>query len=104
VKEIIMRKLMLCLSASAMLAPALVIPVAPAFAHPNHTYREWQGQDGRTYCRRSNGTVGLVVGGVAGALVGRAVDTRGDRAVGTILGAGAGALLGREIDRKRRCR
>jgi uncharacterized protein YcfJ len=47
----------------------------------------------------------MLIGGVAGALVGRAIDTRGDRAVGTIVGAGAGALLGREIERGgERCR
>lgn len=99
-----MRRLILCVSAFALAAPALLVPVAPAEAHRKYRYSEWRGNDGRTYCRRSDGTVGLVVGGVAGALVGRAVDTRGDRAVGTLLGAGAGALLGREIQRNRRCR
>jgi hypothetical protein len=40
--------------------------------------RYWRGNDGRYYCKRSNGT---------------------------ILGAAAGALLGREVDRGRsRCR
>jgi hypothetical protein len=97
-----MHKMIICMSALALTAPALLIPAAPAEAH--RRYSEWRGSDGRTYCRRPNGTVGLVVGGVAGALVGRAVDTRGDRAVGTILGAGAGALLGREVQRNRRCR
>jgi uncharacterized protein YcfJ len=52
---------------------------------------------------RTSGTTGLIVGGAAGALLGREVDRRGDRATGTILGAAGGALLGREIDRKRRC-
>ena len=67
--------------------------------------RYWQGEDGRYYCKRSNGTVGLLVGGVAGALVGRAIDTRGERATGTILGAVAGALVGREVERRTaRCR
>ncbi len=100
-----MRKFILSLSATALLIPTFVIPAAPAFAHKNHhQYREWQGKDGRTYCRKSNGTVGLVVGAAGGALIGRAVDTRGSRATGTIVGAAAGALLGREIDRKRRCR
>lgn len=97
-----MRTLILSLSALALTAPALIIPVSPAEAR--YKYREWRGDDGRTYCRKRDGTVGLVVGGVAGALVGRAIDTRGDRAVGTILGAGAGALLGREVQRNRRCR
>jgi uncharacterized protein YcfJ len=67
----------------------------------------WRGEDGRYYCKRSNGTTGLLVGGAAGALVGRAIDTRGSRATGTILGAAAGALIGREVQRSRsvrRCR
>ena len=52
-----------------------------------------------------NGTTGLIVGAAGGALVGRAIDTRGERATGTILGAAAGALIGRSIDRSRvRCR
>ena len=64
----------------------------------------WRGNDGRYYCRRGNGTVGLVIGGAAGALAGRAIDTRGERTTGTILGAAAGALLGREIQKELRCR
>ena len=67
--------------------------------------RYWQGRDGRNYCRKSNGTTGLLIGGVAGALVGRTIDTRGDRTAGTLLGAAGGALLGREIERSSaRCR
>lgn len=61
-------------------------------------------RDDRGYrCRKSGGTTGLLLGGVAGALLGRAVDTRGDRAPGTIIGAGAGALAGRAIDRNSKC-
>lgn len=67
--------------------------------------RVWRGRDGRYYCKRSNGTTGLVIGAVGGALVGRAIDTRGDRTLGTLLGAAGGALLGREIERSgSRCR
>lgn len=70
-------------------------------------YREWRGRDGRRYCRKPDGTTGLVVGAVGGALVGRTIDTRGDRTGGTVLGAVAGALAGREIERsgqRSRCR
>ena len=64
----------------------------------------WRGNDGRYYCRRSNGTAGLVIGAAGGALLGRAIDTRGERATGTILGAAAGALIGREVQKSMRCR
>ena len=64
----------------------------------------WQGRDGRYYCRRGNGTTGLVIGAAGGALIGRAIDGGRNRATGTILGAAAGALLGREVPRSLRCR
>ena len=64
----------------------------------------WQGRDGRAYCRRSDGTTGLIVGAGAGALVGRGFDTRGDRGAGTILGAIFGALLGSAVERSASCR
>ena len=59
----------------------------------------WRGNDGRYYCKRDNGTTGLIIGAAGGALLGRAIDNRGDRTVGTILGAAIGGLLGREIDK-----
>jgi uncharacterized protein YcfJ len=66
--------------------------------------RVWRDGD-RYYCRRDNGTTGLVIGAGVGALLGRTIDTRGDRTVGTVLGAVGGGLLGREIDRgELRCR
>lgn len=102
-----MRKSILALVAISLAVPAsMAVPVDGAQARKHYRYKEWRGRDGRTYCRRSNGTTGLIVGGVGGALLGRTIDTRGDRATGTILGAAGGALLGREIDRggSRRCR
>lgn len=67
--------------------------------------RYWQGDDGRYYCKRSDGTIGLLAGAALGALLGRAVDTRGERVTGTVLGAAAGALIGNELARGRtRCR
>lgn len=66
--------------------------------------RIWRDGD-RYYCRRDNGTTGLVIGAGIGALLGRTIDTRGDRSAGTLLGAIGGGLLGREIDRgELRCR
>ena len=67
-------------------------------------YRRNHYRDRRYYCRRGSGTTGLIVGGAAGALLGREVDRYGDRLPGTIIGGAAGALIGREIDRGgRRC-
>jgi len=67
--------------------------------------RTWRGKDGRYYCKRENGTTGLIIGAAGGALLGRTIDTEGDRTVGTLLGGAAGALLGREIERGgARCR
>ena len=67
--------------------------------------RVWRGDDGRTYCRRKNGTTGLIIGAGVGALAGREIAGRGDRTIGAILGAAGGGLLGREIDKGRvRCR
>jgi uncharacterized protein YcfJ len=97
-----MRSFISLASATALMVTSFAVPITPADA--KHQMREWRGKDGRLHCRKRDGTIGLVVGGVAGALVGRAVDTRGDRAVGTVVGAGAGALLGREVARKRSCR
>lgn len=66
--------------------------------------RIWRDGD-RYYCRRDNGTTGLVIGAGVGALLGRTIDTRGDRTAGTLLGAIGGGLIGREIDRgELRCR
>ena len=64
----------------------------------------WQGSDGRYYCRRGNGTTGLVIGAAGGALLGRAIDGGRHRTTGTILGAAAGALIGREVQRSMKCR
>lgn len=67
--------------------------------------RIYRGQDGRYYCRRSDGTTGLVVGAIAGGVLGNIIAPGGSETLGTILGAGAGALAGREIDRgDARCR
>jgi hypothetical protein len=59
----------------------------------------WVGDDGRTYCRKKDGTTGTIVGAVAGALLGNVIDGGRNRAAGTIVGGGAGALAGRSIER-----
>ena len=94
-----MRKIIFALSAASLAVPAATIPTDAAQAQ----YKTWRGKDGRTYCRRPNGTTGLIVGGAAGALVGNAVA---GGTLGTVVGAAGGALLGREVQRgsaKRRC-
>src|SRR6201996_481205 len=58
--------------------------------------RIYRGGDGRYYCRRNDGTTGLVVGALAGGLLGGAI---GGNTLGALLGAGGGALLGQSIDR-----
>jgi len=115
----------------ALAAASLVVPAVPALADPPHRHRHYSnsavydrygryrsprrihrgdriwrdGRDGRYYCRRDNGTTGLIIGAAGGAFLGRGIDTHGERATGTILGAALGALLGREIDRgELRCR
>lgn len=60
----------------------------------------WE-ENGRTYCRRRDGTVGLIVGAAAGALIGRAIDGGRNRATGTIVGGAVGAVVGREVARNR---
>lgn len=67
--------------------------------------RIYRGRNGQYYCRRTDGTTGLIVGGVAGGLLGNALANGGSSTLATLLGAGGGALLGRSIDRGNvRCR
>ena len=61
--------------------------------------RVYVGQDGRYYCRRSDGTTGLIVGGAAGGLLGNIIAPGGSELLGTVLGAAGGALAGRAVDR-----
>ena len=96
--------------ATAMVLPATVTTAEARqqrYSTTDNGIQYWRGNDGRYRCKRSNGTTGLLIGGAAGALVGRAIDTNGSRTTGTIVGAAAGALLGREVERNRsraRCR
>lgn len=65
--------------------------------------RVYRGEDGRYYCRRSDGTTGLIVGGVAGAALGSVIAPRGSKTLGAILGAAGGAAVGSAADRETRC-
>lgn len=59
--------------------------------------RVYRGSDGRYYCKRSDGTTGLVLGAIGGGLIGNAL---GGGVLGTLLGAGGGGLLGKHLDQK----
>lgn len=61
--------------------------------------RIWRGRDGRYYCRRDNGTTGLIIGAAVGGLLGNEIAGNGDKTIGVIIGAAGGGLLGRAIDR-----
>lgn len=110
-----MRNLILAVSATAMAIPVtFALPTDSAQAQRRYYSRDgyyngptWRDSRGRYRCRRSNGTTGLIIGGAAGALAGRAIDGGRHHTTGTIVGAVAGALVGREIQRgshSRRCR
>jgi outer membrane lipoprotein SlyB len=109
-----MRTLILAVSATAMAVPvSMALPTDSAEAqrryYNNGAYNgpTWRDRQGRYRCRRSNGTVGMIVGGGAGALIGREIDGGRNRTTGTVVGAVAGALIGREVQRgrsSRRCR
>ena len=93
----------------ALAAASLALPTAPAIARHHHHassrhyytasngVRYWRGSDGRYYCHRGNGTVGLLVGGAGGALIGSAIGN--GHTAPTIIGAAAGALIGRSVAR-----
>ncbi len=107
-------KSIMAIAMGAATVSATVPATSFARDHDRGWHRDDRGRDYRRHddrrgyrgdyrCRKSGGTTGLLLGGVAGALLGRAVDTRGDRATGTVVGAGAGALAGRAIDRNGSC-
>ncbi len=61
--------------------------------------RVWRGDDGRVFCRRSDGTTGLIIGAVAGGVIGNRL-ARGESALlGTLIGASAGAVIGQAVDK-----
>ncbi|WP_083942823.1 glycine zipper 2TM domain-containing protein [Sphingomonas soli] len=68
--------------------------------------RVYRGQDGKYYCKRSDGSTGLIVGAAAGGLFGNAISGGRSKTIGTLLGAIAGGALGSSVDRNQevRCR
>jgi hypothetical protein len=61
--------------------------------------RIYRGSDDRFYCRRDDGTTGLIIGGIAGGVLGNVIARERSKTLGTIIGAGAGAAIGHSIDR-----
>ena len=57
--------------------------------------RVYHGSDGRYYCKRSDGTTGLVIGAIGGGLIGNAL---GGGVLGTLLGAAGGGVVGKHLD------
>ena len=86
------------------------------YREDNRRYRErrlsnndrvYRGNDGRYYCRRNDGTTGLIVGGVAGGALGAAIAPGGSGLLGALIGGAAGAIGGQAIDKgsnNTRCR
>ena len=67
----------------------------------------YRGSDGRYYCKRNDGTTGLVIGAVGGAVAGNVIDGGRNRVAGTLIGGALGALVGKAIDQNSneyRCR
>lgn len=60
--------------------------------------RIYRGRDGRYYCRRSDGTTGLVVGGIAGGILGNIIAPGDSKTLGTVIGAIGGAAIGAAAD------
>lgn len=115
------RSLALALIAMTVSAPALAQPNDPNWSDrnwqgdrdgnwdPSRHYQDrerrslsdqdrvYRGSDGRYYCKRSDGTTGLVLGALGGGVLGNVL---GGGTLGTLLGAGGGALLGKSLDKK----
>ena len=88
----------------------VVVQQRPGYGYPVSSAGWQQGRDywydnGRYYCRRSDGTTGAVVGAVAGGTLGNILAGQGDKTLGSIIGGTLGAIIGKEISRgNARCR
>lgn len=59
--------------------------------------RVYRGSNDRYYCRRADGTTGLIFGLIGGGLLGDQIAPKGSRTLGAILGGASGALIGNAI-------
>ena len=93
------------IGAAALAATTAGSISAPAEARTRHHYYGRSNGYVHKVCRRSSATTGKVVGGVAGALVGRSLLGHG--LLGTAAGAVGGVVAGGAVDRattaNRRC-
>src|SRR3546814_15760759 len=58
--------------------------------------RVYRGGNGRYYCRRSDGTTGLIIGGLAGGVIGNLVTDGGSQLLGTLIGRSEERRVGKE--------
>lgn len=71
----------------------------------NRNDRIYRGNDGRYYCRRPDGTTGLIIGALGGGVLGNILAPGDSQTIATLIGGGLGAVLGREIERNNvKCR
>ena len=87
---------------------------ASRYYRANPRYRErqmgmneriYRGSDNRYYCRRNDGSTGLIVGAIAGGVLGNMIAPGDSQVLGTIIGAGAGAAIGSAVSQRDvRCR
>ena len=66
-----------------------------------NNHQVWRGYDNRYYCRRGDGTTGLIIGGLGGGTLGNILAPGGSKLLGSIIGGTLGAVLGNSIDRRR---
>ena len=59
--------------------------------------RIYRGQDNRYYCRRNDGTTGLIIGAIGGGVLGNVIAPGGSKTLGSLIGGGLGAVLGNSI-------
>jgi hypothetical protein len=58
----------------------------------------YRGSDGRYYCKRKDGSTGLILGAAGGGILGNVIDGGRNRIAGTLIGGALGALAGKSID------
>jgi hypothetical protein len=61
--------------------------------------RIYRGSDNRYYCKRDDGTSGLIIGGLSGGALGNVIAPGGSKVLGTLIGGAAGAIIGQQIDK-----